>query len=100
MRVQGEPNAARDPDQSNVEVRRFDRDAWEIRIFISGQRASGSLSGYADLYRDGSYKCRITTARDHRDARLMTDDLEARANAWVDEWLGREHTGDTGFVDL
>ena len=94
-RTDGEP-----AKESRAEVRRLERDGWQARIFITGRRESGAMAGHADLYRAGLYSCRITTANDHRDEMPATNDLEARANAWIDDWNSREHSGDTGFVDL
>ena len=87
-------------NESRTEARRFARDTWEVRVFITGRRESGSLVGHADLYRDGAYRCRITTANDHHDERLAMNSLEARAHAWIDAWNSRDHSGDTGFASL
>ena len=93
-------NTTRGPGETGVEVQRFERDGWQVRVFIMGRLESGAVTGYVDLYRSGEYKCRITTARHNSDEQLAVVDLREKALRWIEDWNSREHSGDTGFVSL
>jgi hypothetical protein len=58
------------------------------------------VAGHADIYRAGSYLCRIVLARHFTDDWLATNALQAKAIDWTEDWNRREHRGDTGFTNL
>ena len=82
------------------EVRRFVYEAWEVRVCLEAAATEGQASGHADLWRDGEHKCRVALTGRFQDAESACDALERKAKAWVDEWSGRDHSGETSFTSL
>jgi len=74
---------------------------WEVRLAI-GDADDGvaGFGGHAELWLNGDHKCRIVLASSRTveaDARYA---LEAKARAFIDEWITRSHTGTTMFGEL
>jgi len=82
------------------EVKRFVYEAWEVRVCLEAVATEGQASGHADLWRDGEHKCRVALTGRFQDAESACDALERKAKAWVDEWSGRDHSGETSFASL
>jgi hypothetical protein len=58
------------------------------------------LTCHADLHRDGKFICRMVVGKSFRDRAELLAAMERRAHAWIDDWEQRDHTGNTGFVQL
>jgi hypothetical protein len=88
------------PQTLGVEVRCIERGAWKILLFDTSTESKEALAGHADVHRDGKFICRMVVAKSCRDLEELLASLEGRAHAWIDDWERRDHTGNTGFVQL
>ena len=73
---------------------------WRCTTEITGRGEHGFLAGHADLFRAGTYMCRIVLAREFADEWVATNALKSRAIDWVADWDRRAKRGDSGFADL
>ena len=76
----------------------FDYREWLVSIEITC--AGEALSGHADLFWEGQQKCRVVLSSlrlNEAETRLA---LGTKARAFIDDWMSREHTGDTAFSKL
>ena len=71
-----------------------------VRILLTGVGLNGFVSGHADLYQDEAHKCRIALASQQHDQAGAIVALEEKATVFIADWDGRDHTGDTGPVEL
>jgi hypothetical protein len=85
---------------AEIEVKRFDRGGWSVRILLTGAGSNGFVAGHADLYRDEAHKCRIALASQQYDQARAIVVLEEKVSAFIADWNGREHAGDTGLTEL
>ena len=76
----------------------FEYREWLVSVEItSGGEAS---SGHAVLFLQGQQKCRVvlTSLRlNETETRLA---LGTKARDFIDDWMSRDHTGDTEFSEL
>jgi hypothetical protein len=73
---------------------------WEIRRAVGVGEGGAGFAGHAELWLNGDHKCRIALASSRpveADARCA---LEAKARAFIDDWITRSHTGTTAFGEL
>lgn len=87
-------------DSDEFEAKRFDHEGWTVRILLTGIGLNGFVAGHADLYLDETHKCRIALASQQHDQAGAIVVLEEKATAFIADWSGRDHTGDTGFSEL
>jgi len=82
--------------------RQFEYAGWDVHLQLDPPAVDRSVAGHADLSYNGAHKCRIALAghHDQADDADALDVLGAEARAFIDDWMQRLHTGDTGFVEL
>jgi hypothetical protein len=73
---------------------------WHCTTEITGRGEHGFLAGHADLFRAGTYMCRIVLAREFADEWVATNALNARAIDWVADWDRRSGSDGSGCADL
>ena len=80
---------------------RFEYRGWIVQIEVASSSNSGdSFAGHADLFHDGTYKCRVVLATSRADSTSARWALDSKARDFIDEWTMRPRSGDTGFQDL
>lgn len=72
---------------------------WTLEMKLAPD-ADGELGGVAELWQDGTLRCRLVLTRYGQDRAAAVARVNARVEYWVSEWLARPHHGDTGFASL
>ena len=88
------------PEPLGIEVRCIERDTWKVRLYDTSSPSAEMHTCHADLRRDDKFICRMVVGRSFRDRDELLAAMESRAHAWIDDWERRDHTGNTGFVEL
>ncbi|MDM0110874.1 hypothetical protein QTI66_01875 [Variovorax sp. J22R133] len=72
---------------------------WTIDIELSSS-TPGEMTGAAMLSQGEVHRCRISLTQRTHSVDSATDALTKMARGFVDDWLAREHDGDTDFSEL
>jgi hypothetical protein len=88
------------PFKEETEVKRFDEDVWAVRIHLTGRAPDGLLAGHADVFREEVPKCRLMLVGHRLDRACAIEALEQKARDFISDWMGRDHSGETGFTEL
>ena len=83
-------------------TQRFEYAGWDVHLQLDSPDIDRSIAGHADLSYQGVHRCRIALAGRHQEPGAVSslDVLSAEARAFIDDWMQRLHSGDTGFVEL
>ncbi|MDM0117281.1 hypothetical protein QTI66_34755 [Variovorax sp. J22R133] len=72
---------------------------WTVTIALTTS-ASGEMTGGATIGEGEVNRSRISLTLLTHDVASATDVLMKMARGYVDDWIAREHQGDTGFSEL
>jgi hypothetical protein len=72
---------------------------WTIDVDISSP-VVGEVTGAATLSQGEVHRCRISLTQRTYSVDSAIDALEKMARGYIDNWLAREHDGDTDFSEL
>ncbi|MDM0029882.1 hypothetical protein [Variovorax saccharolyticus] len=76
----------------------FSHRGWDVQIYLT-QVSPEIFVGHVDIFEGKTKRCCIVLAGP-LDVRSAISTLETKSADWVDDWLSRSHTGNTGFSEL
>ncbi|MDM0037320.1 hypothetical protein QTI33_34705 [Variovorax sp. J22P271] len=83
---------------ADAPVKSFSHRGWDVRIYLT-KVSPDIYAGHVDIFEGETRRCCIVLAGP-LDVYSAISALEVKSADWVDDWLNRPHTGNTGFGDL
>lgn len=81
-------------------VERFHCRGWRVLVYVWWDLSERRLSGRAELYRQGVFRCRIALGAKFEDVEEAVTSLRGRARAFITDWERRVHNSDSEFSEL
>jgi hypothetical protein len=85
---------------TNFLVDRFEHEGWHVRVYMTWDGLERRFAGRAELFLEGTIRCRISLGKGFDSAQEATASLQLRVREFIMDWRQRQHDADSEFSEL